>query len=366
MTDLVRRHAELVDRLDTGDAIRAAFADHPRHHFIPDVVWPDVQGLPLIRSGDPERWASYVYDSDAVVTQANDGGSGMVNTPTSSSSAPQLMADMIAAARIEPGMRVLEVGTGTGWNAAVLSSLVGPTGSVTSLEIDPEVAERARKRLDEGRVQVVHGTEPPDGAVYDAVIATCAVTRVPSAWIGQAEPEAAIVVPWGPFSGSHSSPVASLRRTGPKSAAGPFVCEAFFMRDRTQRVPPGGFPGMGRDPESTRVLPFTPDDLVEDDLLTRIMLMLPGVRLGVGGRPFSGGLGRIVYMGTPDDSWAYLWPDGSVHGGGPTPLADRLREAHALLEREGRPAVDQFSLEADLAESTVRVRAPFGVWEHPV
>jgi protein-L-isoaspartate O-methyltransferase len=366
VTDFVRRHAELVDRLDAGEAIRAAFADHPRHRFIPDLVWPEIQGLPLIRSAAAERWASYVYDSDAVVTQANDGGSGAVNTPTSSSSAPQLMADMIGAAGIEPGMRVLEIGTGTGWNAAILSSLVGPTGTVTSLEIDARIAEAARRRLAADRVEVVHGVEPPAGAVYDAVIATCAVTRIPAAWIGQAEPEAAIVVPWGPFSGSHSSPVASLRRTGPGGAAGTFVCEAFFMRDRTQRVPPGGFPGMGRDPESTRVLPFTPDDLVEDDLLTRIMLMLPGVRIGLGGRPFSGGRGRIVYMGTPDDSWAYLWPDGSVHGGGPTPLAHRLREAHALLVREGPPAIDRFSLEVGLVEGAARVRTAFGVWDHPV
>ncbi|MFL1381352.1 methyltransferase domain-containing protein [Nocardiopsis protaetiae] len=368
MTDLHRMHAELAGRLDTTDAIRAAFADHPRHHFIPDLVWPDIQGLPLIRSAAPARWAAYVYGDDAVVTQANDGGGGPVNEPSSSSSAPQLMADMIAAARVGPGMRVLEIGAGTGWNAAILSSLVGPTGAVTSLEIDPKVAEHARIRLKETPVEVVHGTEPPEGASYDAVIATCAVSRVPGEWVERVEPDGLIVLPWGPYPWSHATPVAALRRAGSTAVAGEgeFVCEAYFMRDRTQRVPKGEFPGMGRDSESTRVVPFTPADLMEDDRLTRIMLTLPGVRIGIGMRPFSGDIGFIVYMGAPDSSWAYLWPDGTVHQGGPTPLADRLREAHDLLAAQGWPPLTDFSLEADTATSAYRVGAEFGAWEHRV
>ncbi|WP_431873117.1 rRNA adenine N-6-methyltransferase family protein [Nocardiopsis eucommiae] len=366
MADFQRMHAELAAGLTTTDAIRAAFADHPRHRFIPDLVWPDIQGLPLIRSADPQRWAAYVYASDPVVTQANDGGSGAVNTPTSSSSAPQLMADMIEAAGVEPGMRVLEIGTGTGWNAAILASLVGPTGSVTSIEIDPTVAQRAERSLSGTDVTVVHGTEPPAGTDYDAVIATCAVSRVPSGWIDCVGPDARIVVPWGPNSDAHSSPVTVLRRTGPKSAAGPFVCESFFMRDRTQRVPRGEFPGMGRESEGTRVLPFAVEDLTEDDRVTRLMLMLPGVRIGIGMRPFSGDVGLIIYLGVPDGSWAYLWPDGAAHGGGPTDLVERLRAAHDLLAGEGWPALAEFSLEADLGAGVCRVRAPFGEWEHAV
>ncbi|MFE9242785.1 rRNA adenine N-6-methyltransferase family protein [Nocardiopsis sp. NPDC006938] len=366
MTDLQRMHSDLVGRLDVSETVRVAFADHPRHRFIPDLVWPDIQGLPLIRSADPERWAAYVYDDDAVVTQANDGGSGAVNHPSSSSSAPQLMADMIGAAGIEPGMRVLEIGTGTGWNAAILSSLVGPTGSVTSLEIDPKVAGRASKRLTGTPVKVVHAAEPPTGDSYDAVIATCAVSRVPVSWLGELGPEGRIVVPWGPSSDSHASPVAVLEKTGPTSAAGPFVCEAFFMRDRTQRVPSGDFPGMDCESEGTRVMPFTAADLTEDDRVTRFMLMLPGVRIGIGMRPFSGDVGLIIYLGTPDGSWAYLWPDGATHGGGPTDLVERLRAAHALLAGEGWPALTEFSLEADLAEGVCRVTAPFGSWEHAV
>ncbi|MGW9350557.1 methyltransferase domain-containing protein [Nocardiopsis flavescens] len=366
MTDLDRMHAELARRLDTTDAIRAAFADHPRHRFIPDLVWPDIQGLPLIRSAAPARWASYIYGDDAVVTQANDGRGGPVNEPSSSSSAPQLMADMIAAARVGPGTRVLEIGTGTGWNAAILSSLAGPTGAVTSLEIDPGIAEHARTRLKDTPVELVHGTVPPEGSAFDAAIATCAASRIPREWIERVEPEGRIVLPWGPYPGSHSTPVVALSRVGAEKVTGRFVCEAYFMRDRTQRVPKGEFPGMGRDAESTRVVPFTPADLIEDDRLTRVMLMLPGVRIGVGMRPFSGDLGFIVHMGAPDASWAYLWPEGSVHQGGATPLADLLRRAHDLLADHGWPPLRDFSLQAGVADATYRVSTGFGAWEHRV
>ncbi|MEV2278373.1 methyltransferase domain-containing protein [Nocardiopsis sp. NPDC049922] len=195
MADLNDLHARLVADLDTPEDIRAAFAAHPRHRFIPDMIWPSAMGLPLYRTADPEQWARIVYTDDAVTTQANDGGSGPVNRPTSSSSAPQLMADMLQAANIEPGMRVLEIGTGTGWNAAILSTLVGPTGSVTTVEIDPGVASHASLRLAETGVRVISGTTAPGTDTYDAIIATCAVSHVPPEWterLGQSAPVVAL------------------------------------------------------------------------------------------------------------------------------------------------------------------------------
>ncbi|SHJ45942.1 Protein-L-isoaspartate O-methyltransferase [Nocardiopsis flavescens] len=356
-------HERLVSSLETSEAIRAAFADHPRHRFIPDLVWPSTTGLPLFRTADPERWARIVYAQDAVTIQANDGGAGPRNEPSSSSSAPQLMADMIAVARVEPGMHVLEVGTGSGWNAAVLAALVGPTGQVTSLEIDPDVAAHARVRLEGTGVRLITGALPPGTGAYDAVIATCAVSRVPSEWLASARPGAVVVTPWAASSDWQRTPVAALVRGPDGTATGPFVCDAMFMHDRTQRVPDGDFPGLGRRPEATSVLPFTSGEVVEHGLLTRLMLMLPGIRVGLGVRPFNGGHGRIVYLGASDGSWVYLWPDGSATGGGPSPLAERLHEAHRRLSEAGMPGLEEFSLTVD---ATCRVTsASLGVWEHP-
>ncbi|MGW9636991.1 methyltransferase domain-containing protein [Nocardiopsis alba] len=364
MTDLYDLHARLVARLDTTEAIRAAFADHPRHRYVPDLIWPDANGLPLRRTADPERWVSCVYAFAPVTTQADDGGSGPVNTPSSSSSHPQVMADMIRAARVGPGDRVLEIGTGTGWNAAILSSLVGPTGSVTSVEIDPDVAAHARGRLDATGVRVVHGAEIPEGG-YDAIIATCAVSRVPEEWIASVPVGAPIVVPWAPSSEHESTPVAALRVRDDGSAYGPFVRDAVFMHDRTQRVSESPFPGIGAEPEYERRLSATSDALIDDRLLTRLMLMLPGVRPGVGARPFEGDIGRIVHLGTADASWAYVWPDGTVTGGGERDLFGELAAAYDALTEAGRPPLETFSLEVDPKNGVRRVRAPdLGVWEH--
>ena len=67
--------------------------------------------------------------------------------PTSSSSQPTIMALMLDALRLEPGMRVLEIGAGTGYNAALLERIVGPEGRVVSVDVDPATAAEARKRL---------------------------------------------------------------------------------------------------------------------------------------------------------------------------------------------------------------------------
>lgn len=352
-------HSRLVERLHTTDTIRAAFADHPRHRFIPDLVWPDIQGLPLIRSADPDRWLSYVYEDDAVVTQANDGGSGTINTPSSSSSAPQVMADMIEAAGIEPGTRVLEIGTGTGWNAAILSSLVGPTGSVTSTEIDPKVARQARDRLPDTSVRVINGVTPPEG-VYDTVIATCSAHRVPEEWTDKLAPEGLLVLPWAPYEAGGPTPIAALAG----GRQGGFVRDGSFMRDRGQRVPPQRFPGMGREIEREGNLPFGSQDLLDQDLLTRLVLSAPSMSISVGVRPWTEGTAPIVALGTTD-SWSYIWPDGSTTGGGPRDLPQELNEIHAELDASGRPELPEFSLEVSPDHHTHTVRTKtLGPWTH--
>ncbi|MYR31972.1 protein-L-isoaspartate(D-aspartate) O-methyltransferase [Nocardiopsis alba] len=363
--ELDQRHARLIERLETTEAVRAAFADHPRHRFIPDLVWSEVVGPPLSRTDAPEEWAEYVYSDGYVVTQANEGGEATMNTPTSSSSAPQIMADMIRAARIVPGMRVLEIGTGTGWNAAILSSLVGPEGTVTTVEVDPRIAEQASERLERIGVRSVRGPGLPNKETYGAVIATCSVHRVPTGWIEQAEDDASIVVPWAIYATNGPTPIAALRKVGPTIAEGPLVRDASFMRDRTQPVVHKRFPGMDAEACDRGEFPIGSTELLSRDLLTRLALTCPETQVSVGMRPWEGKAERIVALGT-DGGWAYIWPDGSTTSGGTRPLVEVFAEAHDLLAGEGWPPLTEFSLEVDTTENVYRVRAPFGVWEHQV
>lgn len=363
MIDLDRAHALLTDRLDTTDDIRAAFAAHPRHTYIPDLIWPDAVGDPLDRAEDPDRWAACVHTDDYVTTQAN-GGAGPVNIPTSSSSAPQLMADMLRAAEIAPGMRVLEIGTGTGWNAAILACLVGPAGSVTSVEIDPAVAAHARQRLAGTGVEVVTGTDPGGAEVFDVLIATCAVRRVPLQWVERVGDGARLVLPWAPYPQGGPTPVVVLRRTGPATAAGPLVRDASFMRDRTQAGTRQRFPGTGQEATGRAVFPEGSRDLLDHDRLTPLVLTCPGLYIAVGGRPWQGTAAPVVAVGAGDDR-AHLWPDGSVTRTG-TQALTAFTQAYTTSDDAGWPGLDTFTLEVDTESGTHTLRSGLGTWEHPV
>lgn len=97
--------------------------------------------MPLRRDDDPDRWWEAAYAPAAVVTQVDDGHPAEPGRRsryvTSSASRPDVVALMLDALDAEPGMRVLE--TGTGYKAALLAHRLG-AGNVTSVEIDPEVA----------------------------------------------------------------------------------------------------------------------------------------------------------------------------------------------------------------------------------
>ena len=108
----------------------------------------------------------------------------------SSSSAVAIMAPMLQALDVRPGHRVLEIGAGTGYNAALLSHLVGPKGKVVSIELDPDIARSARAALRSlgVRARVIAGDGHqgvPAGAPYDRVIVTAASSTVPRAWFDQ-------------------------------------------------------------------------------------------------------------------------------------------------------------------------------------
>jgi protein-L-isoaspartate(D-aspartate) O-methyltransferase len=119
---------------------------------------------------------------------------------TSVVSASHIQAIQLEQAGVEAGMNVLEIGSG-GYNAALIAELVGPTGSVTTVDIDADIVARARVGLRTAgyeQVNVVladaeHGV--PQHAPYDRIIATVGAWDVPAAWLDQLTPAGRIVVP---------------------------------------------------------------------------------------------------------------------------------------------------------------------------
>ena len=224
----------------------------------------------------------------------------------------------------------------------------------------------ARQSLKATGVEVRTAAQPPPGPAYDAVIATCAVTRIPATWLDACREGGAIILPWSPHPASQSTPIVAMHKNETVSA-GPFVREGAFMLDRTQRPGELRFPGLGQAPTHSADFPASSIDLINSGVLTQLMLMLPGVRLGTGVRPFQGGHGRIVWMGAKE-AWAYIWPDGTVTSAGQCPLQESAARAYRLLEETGFPGIDAFTLNVspDRASYRVACLSSGQVWHHPV
>ncbi len=148
---------------------------------------------------------------------------------------------MINELDLSSGMRVLEIGTGTGYNAAVLAYLLGAQ-NVISVEIDPEVAEEARKALAKiGYSPTVVTGDGEDGymrcAPYDRIMVTAAAHTVPYAWVEQTRPGGMILVPWAPTV-HPDAPLLRLTVRDDGTADGRFIAKAGFMPLRAQHLLP--------------------------------------------------------------------------------------------------------------------------------
>jgi protein-L-isoaspartate(D-aspartate) O-methyltransferase len=158
--------------------VEAAFAATPRHLFLPDTS------------------LDVVYSDRAIGLKSDSGG-----LLISSSSQPTMMAIMLAQLQLKSGDNVLEIGTATGYNAAIMAHLVGDDGRVTSVEIEGDLARQAQRNLQTAQVSgvtVVHG----DGAQgyaprasYDHILATVGIWDVPPAWLNQLKPRGTLVAP---------------------------------------------------------------------------------------------------------------------------------------------------------------------------
>jgi len=118
-------------------------------------------------------------------------------------SAPHMVAVMAEALELSEGHRVLEIGAGSGYNAAVMAELVGPSGKVITLERHPSLAEKAAQVLLEAgysNVQVVVGDGSlgyPEEAPYDRISVTCGAPRVPEPLAEQLRDGGIMLIPVG-------------------------------------------------------------------------------------------------------------------------------------------------------------------------
>lgn len=345
-----RQRRRLTAALERSRMIRSvrvaeAFRSVPRESFVP-----------------PASAGAVYADSTIPVT-------GATGEWLTTSSQPGMMALMLEQLRAGEGDRVLEIGSGTGYNAALLCHIVGPRGIVHSVEIEPEAARAAAaalKRVD-CRVEVHHadGAEGwPAGAPYDRILATVAVWDVPPAWTGQAAEDARIVAPLTIVGGDYST---ALDRDG-DSWVGHSLESCAFVRfkgrfshpDARLTVGPSGGPAFvlfsepSHLPDGTRVEQWLDHGegreidrlhLAEWDGFLMWLLMMRGPTRVVRAHMPEGGGWRGQAAGLWDDEgMALLTTMGRLErfGGGASPdvLLDHLEHWHTA----GRPDLGRFHL----------------------
>ncbi|MEV6170544.1 methyltransferase domain-containing protein [Streptomyces sp. NPDC051954] len=242
-----------------GDPVwREAFEAVPRHLFVP-YYYVGVMGGYERRWGespDPrtrEHWVRGAYADTPLATRMRDG------ELVSSSSQPSLMAIMLVELCVEDGDRVLEIGAGTGYNAALMAHRLGDDDLVTTVDLEPEITESARRHLAAAGYHptVVTGDGArgvPERAPFDRIIATCTLTSVPRAWLAQCRPGARILTPL-------ATGLIALEVQDAEHAEGRFLhTPAYFVRLRGSGRPEaepahlGGVPRRAREHELFRFL----------------------------------------------------------------------------------------------------------------
>lgn len=208
-----------------------AFAAVDRAGFLPAVVWVDDPAAGIVRVNryaDAGRWCRYAAANCPVATRRDE-----VPGPTSM---PSVVMALLRDLDVRPGMRVLHVGTGTGWVAGLLAHRLG-SDRVVTVDADERVADAARRRLHAAglRPTVLYGDGSggdPAGAPFDRVISTRGVRSIPGAWVEQVRPGGIILAPWGtPFS-ARRAPVKLVVGSDGRSACGDFLRSSELMKTR--------------------------------------------------------------------------------------------------------------------------------------
>jgi methyltransferase of ATP-grasp peptide maturase system len=303
----------------------------------------------LIDGGRPEhhdRWLTAVYDPRESLVIDFDRRTGY---PTSSSTMPAIVVSMLELLAPEPGHRVLEIGTGSGYSTALLCERLG-SENVTSVDVDPQLVAAAGERLRSlGYHPELVAADGIEGhrtsAPYDRVVSTCNIRRVPTQWVEQTRPGGSILA-------TLPETVVLLTVHEDGSASGHLCPHAYsFMNAR--RHSPAHLTSSGE-----RSTVSGKGDVRPAQVNPRIILggreipwFWAACRLLV--IPFCTTFtiddSRMGIVATDDLSWVVIDHSGSgtITQGGPRRVWDQCEDLFRLLESLGRPERTRFGLTVD-------------------
>lgn len=382
MTDTESLRTAFLDELVASGTVRdpewlAAFRDIPRDDFVPYYFTqrPGEPGWLLVERPSAE-WLEGVYSPRALITQidgendnAEHARSGRVNgIATSSSSAPSLMALMLQALDTIEGHRVLEVGTGTGYNAALLCHRLGPD-NVTSIDVDAGLTSRAREQLAAfdffPYLEATDGTSGCWGrAPFDRIISTVGLARVPSSWINQTALGGKILVPLD--LAGRAGLLALLTVYAGGKAEGPFLPDygGFMPVRANQHQANDVMSTVGDDDGKTRETTL-PVDVVTNarDPFEFFAALIIGGYDWLGFTPNDGGPVQ-TWLTQPNGSWVCHITDENgkhtVRQDSPMRLWDGIETAHLEWQQLGQPVRSRFGLTVRGRRHTVWLDHPDG------
>jgi len=353
----VRAH-RLAGRLAEGGVLgdpawRAAVEAVPRHVFVPRFYRQQPGGEWSEITAESDGWLDAVYDDAPLVTALAETAKGSRVT-VSSSTKPALMLRMLAALDVRDGHRVLEIGTGTGYNAGLLAYRLGGE-QVFSVDVGAALVEAARERLAElgyaPTLATVHGADGlPAHAPFDRIIATCSVPAVPWAWAEQLRDCGLVLV--DVKRGSHAGNLVLLRRLRDRLEGRFLPRWAGFMAMRdTDTAPPAVTGGVTVKPEdgapsSTRLDPQPWTAAVPWFLASS---RLPR-ELGFGYCGHTGSGWEWATFTGDDGSWCAVRMQSDGHGcrevreGGPIGIWAQFEHVYNEWEALDRPGWDRLGL----------------------
>jgi protein-L-isoaspartate O-methyltransferase len=376
-----RSHAlRLADQLQASGDLRtpawhAAITETPRHVLVPTVYEPQQShgSIANTRLNTTEH-LELVYSTSTLVTAVVPNKYGSL-VPVSSSTKPDLMVRMLEALDVREGQRILEIGTGTGYNTALLAHRLGDD-DVFSVDIDPELVDTARRRLARiGRhphLAVRDGADGwPQHAPYHRIICTCAVRRIPVAWYSQLIPGGQLLVDFKPQGGN----LVLLEKKADR-LEGRFTARygAFMVMrqhdNHDDRPSPQWQPELPLDRERTTITPAEPSGVV------RFLRSITSTTQLRHGYTFDKQTRQptAVRLAAADGSCCEveITPDRNgtrtVREGGPTPLWPEIEHAYQQWRDWGKPGWDRVGVTVRPETWTVWLDEPHNIirWASPL
>jgi protein-L-isoaspartate(D-aspartate) O-methyltransferase len=325
----------------------AAIAATPRHRLVPTAYQqqPDGSWAQIDTTG--AEGLALVYSPTTLVTEVDTGGRAV-----SSSTKPDLMVRMLETLDVHDGHRVLEIGTGTGYNASLLAHRLGDR-NVFSVDVDPDLVAAARKRLAD---IVCHpwltardGVDGwPERAPYDRIIATCSVARIPWAWAQQLTLGGKVLADLKVGTGAGN--LVLLHRYDDR-LEGRFTgrWSAFMGMRHDDDTTPNRAPKAATTRQRVTTTPAEPWNTHREVWLLACLALPPGLRYGYTLDPATR-TPKAASLSAPDGAWCDIelttTDDGSrrIREGGPSPLWEHVEDAYQLWHQHDQPTWQRFGL----------------------